>query len=77
MPALGGSVIITSGVPCLVKKLSLHISITSPAKKDVLDKLFKTAFFLASSIASSTNSTPIIFFCLFAYKYADTAGTAV
>ena len=38
IPALGGSVIITSGLPCVSKKVSSHILITSPAKKAVAKK---------------------------------------
>jgi hypothetical protein len=68
MPALGGSVIITSGLPWASKKASSHILITSPAKKAVSVNLFKLAFILASSIASSTTSTPIIFLAFLLQK---------
>ena len=68
IPALGGSVIITSGLPCVSKKVSSHILITSPAKKAVSVKLFRLEFILASSIASSTTSTPIIFLAFLLQK---------
>ena len=56
----GGSVMITSGLPCSAKSIITdlyHIS----AKKDACSMLFRAAFFFASSMASSITSTPITF----------------
>jgi len=60
IPALGGSVIITSGFPFRNQKNEeVRTSFMSPAKKYVLIIPFISELFFASSTASSTYSMPI------------------
>ena len=63
MPALGGSIIIISGLGIEDRLLSsLKISFKSPQKNLILLILFLLAFFLASLTAVSINSIAYIDF---------------
>src|SRR5574344_822701 len=70
IPARGGSVIITSGLPCSAMKSSVSMSFMSPAKNDVLYMPLISEFTFASSIASGTYSMPTTLLALRATKLA-------
>ena len=70
MPSLGGSVIITSGCPCVLINSSLKTCFISPTKNSTLLMLFNCAFSLAAVIASGTDSTPITLLACFATNCA-------
>ena len=70
IPALGGSVMTTCGLPCVAINSVVKTSFISPAKNNVLSMPFISELITASLIASATYSIPITFFAEEAIKLA-------